>query len=220
MMFRVMIELSQRWPRLELVRKVLRHSAQGGISMRTLIALSALALLGGTASAQVVSAGVSVAVPPPPSITFEVAPPLVYVSPGVQVVEGYDEEVFFTSGWYWCRRDGVWFRTHDYHGGWAVAPRRYVPARIYHVPPGQYRNYHYAGGRPGYGGRGYGGRPGYAVARPGHGGAVARPVGYRGAPAHGGGHAYAAPAGRPMMVHGGGGGGGGGNHGGGHGRGR
>lgn len=168
--------------------------------MRTLIALSALALLGGTAHAQVVSAGVSVAVPPPPSITFEVAPPLVYAAPGVQVVEGYDEEVFFTGGWYWCRRDGVWFRTHDYHGGWVVAPRRYVPARIYRMPPGQYRNYHYAGGRGAYGRPAYG-HPGRAT--------VARPAGYRAAP-HGGGAHYAAPAGRPMMVSRGGGGGHGG----------
>ena len=160
--------------------------------MRTLIALSALALLGGTANAQVaVSAGVSVAVPPPPTVTFEVAPPLVYAAPGVQVVEGYDEEVFFTGGWYWCRRDGVWFRTHDYHGGWVMAPRRYVPARIYRMPPGHYRNYHYAGPR------------GNAYGHPYRGGAVARPVGggYRAEPrghAYGGGHA--APAGRPMMM--------------------
>jgi hypothetical protein len=154
--------------------------------MRSLLALSALALFGGTASAQVaVSAGVTVAAP---TVHFEVAPPLLYVSPGVQVVEGYDEEVFFTGGWYWCRRDAVWFRTRDYHGGWVMAPRRYVPARIYRIPPGHYRNYHYAGPRGGG-----------AVARPVH---YARPVGggYHEARGHAYGHAYAAPAGRPMMV--------------------
>src|SRR5689334_12681779 len=135
MMFRVTIGFSRRYARKELVRGVLRHTAQGGEHMRTLIALSALALFGGTASAQV-------AVPPPPTVTFTVAPPLVYAAPGVQVVEGYDEEVFFTGGWYWCRRDGVWFRTHDYHGGWVMAPRRYVPGRLYRMQPGHYRNYH------------------------------------------------------------------------------
>lgn len=178
--------------------------------MRTLVKATVIAstlLLSGAAFAQV-SAQVTVAVPPPPTVTFEVAPPLVYVSPGVQVVEGYDEEVFFTGGWYWCRRDGVWFRTHDYHGGWVMAPRRYVPARIYRMPPGHYRNYHYAGGpgrpvhyaRPaGYHGGGYGRPVGHEYARPvGHGGGHE----FRGG---GGGHGGAAPAMRGPIVHGGGG---------------
>ena len=36
-------------------------------------------------------------------IGLPVAPPLVEVQPGIQVVEGFPEEVFFSGGWYWCR---------------------------------------------------------------------------------------------------------------------
>jgi hypothetical protein len=145
--------------------------------MRTLTVATVLVLLSlgmGSASAQVVSAEVTIAAP---TIQFEVAPPLVFVGPGVQVVEGYDEEIFFTGGWYWCRRGDVWFRTHDYHGGWIVAPRRYVPARIMRVPPGHYRNYYPNPGRPVYRGGGGGAyhpvRRQETVARPYYGGGPA-----------------------------------------------
>jgi hypothetical protein len=105
------------------------------------------ALVASSALGQVrVGVGVDVAVPMP-SIRFEVAPPLVVVSPGVRVVRDYDEEVFFVDGWYWCRRDHYWFRTRDYRGGWVVADRRYVPATLVKVPPGHYR--HYRGGKRG-----------------------------------------------------------------------
>ncbi|MBL8940196.1 MAG: hypothetical protein JNM69_36955 [Archangium sp.] len=36
-----------------------------------------------------------------PTIVFEAPPALVVVQPGVQVVEDFDEEVFFVDGWYW-----------------------------------------------------------------------------------------------------------------------
>ena len=45
-----------------------------------------------------------------PTVRFETAPQLVEVSPGVQVVPEYGEEVFFVDGWYWCRAGGAWFR--------------------------------------------------------------------------------------------------------------
>lgn len=76
-----------------------------------------------------------------PSIRFEAAPPLVVVAPGVQVVPDYDDEVFFVDGWYWCRRDGHWFRTRDYRGGWVVVESRVVPAALVKIPPGHYRKY-------------------------------------------------------------------------------
>lgn len=76
-----------------------------------------------------------------PSIRFEAPPPLVLVSPGVQVVEDYDDEVFFVGGWYWCRRDGHWFRTRDHHGGWLVVEHHVVPATIVKIPPGKYRRH-------------------------------------------------------------------------------
>src|SRR5262249_43061779 len=88
-------------------------------SMRTLCAivtvlLGVAVIPGRPARAQVSG---QIAVPP---IRFEVAPPLVVVSPGVQVVPEYEEEVFFVDGWYWHRSGPYWYRTRDYRGGWVV----------------------------------------------------------------------------------------------------
>jgi hypothetical protein len=75
------------------------------------------------------------------SVRFEAPPPLVVVSPGIQVVEDNDEEVFFTDGFYWVRRDDVWYRTRDHRGGWAVVGHEHVPAFIYQAKPGAYRHW-------------------------------------------------------------------------------
>jgi hypothetical protein len=66
---------------------------------------------------------------------------LVVVEPGVQVVEDYGEEVFFVDGWYWLRTDGRWYRSRHHTGGWAFVEPRYVPGRLAHVPPGQYKHW-------------------------------------------------------------------------------
>lgn len=93
------------------------------------------AFLATAASAQVVQVNIGL-----PTITFQVPPPLVVVQPGVQVVEDFDDEVFFTDGWYWCRRDGRWFRTKDHRGGWVVVERG-VPVALVKLPPGKYRKW-------------------------------------------------------------------------------
>ena len=111
--------------------------------MRTLLFA---ALLSAPAIAQV-SVRVTAPRPPrvhlePPSVRFSAAPPLVVVRPGVQVVEGSSQEVFFSGGWYWhCGSDGTWWRTHNHHGGWRVAPRRAVPVAVVRCR-GHYRNFH------------------------------------------------------------------------------
>ena len=69
----------------------------------TKLALSLVAIL---AFAPLAQAQVSLRI----NLGLPVAPPLVYIQPGVQVVEGYGEEVFFYGGWYWCRRPGGWYR--------------------------------------------------------------------------------------------------------------
>ena len=74
-------------------------------------------------------------------IGFPAPPPLVVVSPGVQVVPDYGEEVFFVNGWYWLRRDEVWYRTRDHRGGWVMVPRRAVPVALVRLPPGKYKHW-------------------------------------------------------------------------------
>lgn len=74
-------------------------------------------------------------------VALPVAPPLVVVQPGIQVVEDFDEEVFFTGGWYWVRRDGGWYRARAPRAAFAwVEPRR-VPAGLVRLPPGQYKHW-------------------------------------------------------------------------------
>ena len=80
-------------------------------------------------------------------IGLPVAPPLVVVQPGVQVVENYDEEVFFTNGWYWCRRDNGWFRARTPRASFVYVEPRHVPRAIYRLPPGQYKHWRRAEAR-------------------------------------------------------------------------
>jgi hypothetical protein len=74
-------------------------------------------------------------------IGLPVAPPLVVVSPGVQVVEDFDEEVFFTSGYYWVRRDGGWYRARRPRAAFAYVQPRVVPVALVRMPPGRYVRY-------------------------------------------------------------------------------
>ena len=85
-----------------------------------------------------VSANVQVSVP---TIHFEVEPPLVVVTPGVYVVQDYDQEVFFVRGYYWCNMGGVWYRTRHHRGGWVAVNGPRVPRSIYRLPPGHYKHY-------------------------------------------------------------------------------
>ncbi len=102
---------------------------------RTLVLMAAVAST--TAFAQV---QVNIQVPVP-TITFSAPPPLVVVQPGIQVVEDYDDEIYFTGGYYWVRRDDRWFRTRDHRGSWVVVDRRGVPGSLVKMPPGQYRKW-------------------------------------------------------------------------------
>jgi hypothetical protein len=86
---------------------------------------------------------------PVPVVRFEVAPQRVEVQPGVQVVEDYDEEVFFVDGRYWMRApDGRWCRARDHRGGWVYVEPRVVPARLVRMPPGHYKHYRGRHGGP------------------------------------------------------------------------
>lgn len=74
-------------------------------------------------------------------VGLPVAPPLVVVQPGVQVVENWDEEVYFTSGWYWVRRDGGWYRARRPNARFVPCEHRVVPVALVRMPPGQYVRY-------------------------------------------------------------------------------
>src|SRR4051794_9553287 len=84
-------------------------------------ALAGVALAPRTARAEV-HVNVQVGLP--------VAPPLVVVQPGVQVVENWHEEIYFVRGWYWVRRDGGWYRARRPHAAFAWVEPRHVPATI------------------------------------------------------------------------------------------
>jgi hypothetical protein len=100
-----------------------------------LLALAVAALIGLPALAQAqASVDIRIALP-------VVLPGLVVVSPGVQVVPEVDEEVFFTDGYYWVRRDHAWYRSRVHTGGWVLVPVRAVPARLVKVPPGHYKRW-------------------------------------------------------------------------------
>jgi hypothetical protein len=70
-----------------------------------------------------------------------VSPPLVVVQPGVQVVENYQDEVFFHSGWYWVRRPPYWYRARAPQAAFALVEPRHVPRALVRLPPGRYRNW-------------------------------------------------------------------------------
>jgi len=58
-------------------------------------------------------------------------PELVYVSPGVYVIADYDEPIFYSDNYYWLYRDGYWYRSSYYSGGWVtVSSTPYAIARI------------------------------------------------------------------------------------------
>ena len=69
-------------------------------------------------------------------------PPLVEVAPGIQVVEGCPEEVFFSAGWYWCRRPEGWYRARSPRVRFDCVDARYVPPGMRMRPAGYYRNWH------------------------------------------------------------------------------
>lgn len=97
-----------------------------------LAALAALLMLPASAPAQV---AVQI------QVNLPVRPPLVVVQPGIQVVEDWDEEVFFTGGYYWVRRDGYWYRAASPRATFVFVESRRVPPGLVHTPPGHYRHW-------------------------------------------------------------------------------
>ncbi len=104
------------------------------IAMKRLVLLSALlsSSLPTAASAQI-DVRINVGLP--------IAPPLVVVQPGIQVVQDYDQEVFFTRGWYWTRQGPRWYRARSPRASFVLVEPRRVPVALVRLPPGQYRHW-------------------------------------------------------------------------------
>jgi hypothetical protein len=128
---------NHRWSLNNWSRRALYPRMKNALRKLVLVAV----LGSGAAFAQVqVSASVNI---PLPTIHFEAPPPLVVVQPGVQVVRDYDDEVYFSNGYYWVRRDKGWFRARDdRRWAWSPVDVRYVPPALYQMPVGHYRRWH------------------------------------------------------------------------------
>jgi hypothetical protein len=68
-------------------------------------------------------------------------PRLVYVSAGVQVIEDYDEPIFYSSNMYWRYDGGVWYQSRYHTSGWVRVTS--PPAPILRIErPAMYVHYH------------------------------------------------------------------------------
>ena len=130
-----------------------------------------LALAGSAAQAQV-HVGIELGLPEVPN--------LVVVSPGIQVVEGFGDEVFLQGGWYWCRRSDGWYRSRSPRSHFDWVDRGRVPGGLSRMPAGRYQNWHHGESDHAMGGHAMGGHDmgghamgghdmgGHAMGGPGH----------------------------------------------------
>ncbi len=70
-------------------------------------------------------------------------PTLAYVGPGLWVVSDYDEPLFYSDGYYWLYRDGVWLRSSTFTGSYVRVSAHVVPRPVLRVDrPHRYVRYH------------------------------------------------------------------------------
>ncbi len=80
-----------------------------------------------------------------PEYPIDTGASLAYVSPGVEVVTGFDYPVFFVNGLYWRWYGGYWYSSSYWDRGWVYAPS--VPYTV----RGIHRPWNYSHYRPGRG---------------------------------------------------------------------
>jgi len=127
-------------------------------TMKKLILALSLVLVAPAARAQV---GVAI------EVGLPVQPTVVEVEPGVRIVEGVDEEVFYSGGWYWCRRGDGWYRARSPRAHFFWVDRHRVPGPLARMPEGRYRNWRRADHPDWHGPRGHE-RPGFRHEGPEH----------------------------------------------------
>jgi len=74
-------------------------------------------------------------------VTYASRPTLVAVGSGVWVVRGSAHATYYVSDSYWCYREGVWYRSSTYSGGWATVTVSVVPNVIVNNNHTVYVNY-------------------------------------------------------------------------------
>jgi hypothetical protein len=95
------------------------------------LAVASLLVTGCTASGQFHS-----------SAEVSAPPPLVYIDSDVQVIEDYQEPIFYSSSYYWRYDGGTWYRSTRHNGGWARVSVG-VPAPILRIQtPSAYVHFH------------------------------------------------------------------------------
>lgn len=99
-----------------------------------LLAAAALGALAGPAAARA-QVQIQIQIPLPP------APRLVVIQPGVEVVEGFDDEVFFSGRWFWAHRGQTWYRAREPRATFMAVSPEAVPPALLRLPPGHYRHY-------------------------------------------------------------------------------
>jgi hypothetical protein len=74
-------------------------------------------------------------------VVFVAPPTLVAVDANVWVVRDADYATYYVDDCYWVYRDGAWYRSRDYAGGWAVVEVSVVPPSIAARNPAVYVHY-------------------------------------------------------------------------------
>lgn len=113
------------------------------VSRTLLVVLGLVGLFSTGCAARVYSRGyVAYSAP----VVFVEAPELVYVEPGVYVVRNYDDAVYYSDGYYWCNRGGVWYHTAYWNDPWVTVSVNVVPSIFVHRDHRTYVHYHGAPG--------------------------------------------------------------------------
>jgi hypothetical protein len=74
-------------------------------------------------------------------VTFAEPPTLVAVDGGVWVVQDSDYPVYYVDDSYWVFRDGTWYRSRSYEGGWVTVEVTAIPTVIVNRHHAEYVHY-------------------------------------------------------------------------------
>jgi hypothetical protein len=104
-----------------------------------------VALVGATAGLSVgcaAQAQVSGSAEAEAPVVFVGTPTLIEVDSGIWVVRDSDQATYYVDDYYWVYRDGVWYRSRAYDGGWIVVEVSIVPGTIVTRRHAMYVHYH------------------------------------------------------------------------------